>query len=672
MQDKINPIQKTSYTNKDFASIYPEMLDLVKQLTNKWDPSISNESDPGVILLKLCAIIADKTNYNTDTAVLETFPASVTQSTNARKLFEQLGYYMHWYNSATCDVSIAWANPGDNPDENVFYTIPKFSTICDETSDVVYTLVGPAEGLADGEFKVGDQKLYTLGDAISFRAIQGIPINYTVNGVTTITYDMLDSNNRLYFPYSDVAENGVFICNEGLNNYSTWVKKDNLAIEDVSGTNYFYRFGVSQDNLSCFIEFPVNIEELMLNGLNITYIRSSGEAGNIAASMLVSMYHTVTPVEDTSITLSGSNMIINNVNSGSGGSDPESIDDAYRNYKHTVGTFKTLITLRDYFNYIMQSGMVSNGFVCDRTNDIQSTAKVMNTNNKVSQPVSEVTQHQTRKNYEHMLITSATQGITPVTNLDLRDVSCEVFEDDLTAFSLKFYLLKYVKSVTTASEFSTTFDMMLPDAVTGVRAYVDQAKAITHDYVDLLPMTTETPNVCMIKNRYPIQCRIVPQYSLTKAERDDVKNNIFKALYDGLNSIKLNFGDEIDIDYVYELIQESDSRIKNLSVDKIVYDTYAVCFNGLNYVEIPINNATQIITLEYQPHGVDEDAKLNWACTVSDPKKLETKLQWWRDNYPSICREHQYISNMENLDYSYICKFSLDSLLLLETINCSK
>ena len=63
MDDIITDI---SYTSKDFQSIYPELLDLVKKLTNKWDPSLSNESDPGVILLKLNALIADKNNYNID------------------------------------------------------------------------------------------------------------------------------------------------------------------------------------------------------------------------------------------------------------------------------------------------------------------------------------------------------------------------------------------------------------------------------------------------------------------------------------------------------------------------------------------------------------------------------------------------------------------------------
>ena len=79
-----NPLSNLSYTNKDFNSIYVELLDLVKQLTYKWDPSISNESDPGNILLKLDAIIGDKNNYNIDKNILENFPETLTQDISAR------------------------------------------------------------------------------------------------------------------------------------------------------------------------------------------------------------------------------------------------------------------------------------------------------------------------------------------------------------------------------------------------------------------------------------------------------------------------------------------------------------------------------------------------------------------------------------------------------------
>ena len=79
-----NPLSSMSYTNKDFQTIYPELLEAAKNLAKNWDPTISNESDPGVVLLKLSAIIGDKNNYNIDKNVLENYPETYTQEVSAR------------------------------------------------------------------------------------------------------------------------------------------------------------------------------------------------------------------------------------------------------------------------------------------------------------------------------------------------------------------------------------------------------------------------------------------------------------------------------------------------------------------------------------------------------------------------------------------------------------
>ena len=79
-------IQNISYTNKDFGQIYPELLDVVKNITNKWDPETTNESDPGIVLLKALALVGDKLNYNIDKNTLEQFIASATQETSVRRL----------------------------------------------------------------------------------------------------------------------------------------------------------------------------------------------------------------------------------------------------------------------------------------------------------------------------------------------------------------------------------------------------------------------------------------------------------------------------------------------------------------------------------------------------------------------------------------------------------
>ena len=59
-------ISNQSYTNKDFESIYSELLTLAKKISYKFDPTDTNESDPFIVLTKLLAFVGDKTNYNVD------------------------------------------------------------------------------------------------------------------------------------------------------------------------------------------------------------------------------------------------------------------------------------------------------------------------------------------------------------------------------------------------------------------------------------------------------------------------------------------------------------------------------------------------------------------------------------------------------------------------------
>ena len=125
MGEYINPASNISYTQKDFQTIFPELLTLTNQLTNRWDPSQSNESDPGRVLLQLNAILADKLNYNIDKNILEAFPLSLTQMSSARKIYNMLGYRMSWYKSAQTVVSIQWKGQEESSDKKVVILFSK-------------------------------------------------------------------------------------------------------------------------------------------------------------------------------------------------------------------------------------------------------------------------------------------------------------------------------------------------------------------------------------------------------------------------------------------------------------------------------------------------------------------------------------------------------------------
>ena len=88
---------KLSATKKDFYQIWNELLDTASKLSYRWDPQNTNESYPGIVLLKVLTAVADKLNYNIDVNSLEVYMPSAAQEESMRKLTEMLGYTMKYY-----------------------------------------------------------------------------------------------------------------------------------------------------------------------------------------------------------------------------------------------------------------------------------------------------------------------------------------------------------------------------------------------------------------------------------------------------------------------------------------------------------------------------------------------------------------------------------------------
>lgn len=612
-------ISNMSYTSRDFNSIYPELLDLVKKITYKWDPSISNESDPGVILLKLNALIADKCNYNIDKNVLECFPLSVTQESNARQLYEQLGYYMHWYRSAVTKVSFVWKDFNNYlPSSTSFVEIPRFTMVTDYDSDINYVIIGPEASELNAAANI---KVPLSGEVITANAIQGVAVTYSINGREVIQASDLDSNNRLYFSDSDIAENGIFICNDdtsGSYNYASWKRKDNLTAENLGNT--YYSFGILPGTESCYIEFPEDAESIFKSGLRIVYIRTLGRDGNIPARRLEKFANDIPTIftssngEESTISLSTDIIRLSNLIPGEGGNGRESLQDAYRNYRHTIGTFNTLITLRDYINAIINGPqLVSNVIVSDRTTDIQCAYKLMSSVNNLSTLVNKVDTHNDKST--------------------------------LDAYNIKIYALQYSSAtIDTASEYDNSFKLIDNKNLSTIKLYVDDLKAIPHDITDLrtpeqsydyVELEAEPEDwgkegtkyyyweegsgwvkvepgdewddsisyferkyyfrshYCMFKNIYPIECRITPIRTLEDVEKRELLSNLRQAIYENLNSQKIDFG-QVTTPYDLErVITASDERISATSILNINMTTYVTYWNGKEFKDVRLNNFTE-------------------------------------------------------------------------------
>lgn len=549
MSNVTSPLSSMSYTNKDFRDIYPELLDLVKKLTYKWDPSISNESDPGVILLKLNAIIGDKNNYNIDKNVLELFPETLTQQVSARSMYHQLAYEMPWYKSATITLTFKWK--GRDLQVGELVKIPKYTMVCDSDSKFIYTLT------QDVSFT--NERVTTTATAM-----QGVITDVKVNGDTQIHLVNLDHNNRLYLDDYSVAENGIFITNVGEN--TEWTRKLNLAVE--SSGNTYYEFGVDGRTNQCYIEFPEDIESLIRDGLEIKYLLSDGAEGNVSAKQITAFYDdTAVTLGQETITLGEDTCILYNASAAVDGANPQEISEAYKGYKRISGTFDTLVTLRDYINAIYRLEYSSNDVVSDRNNDIQSSYSV---------------------------ITDAAGSGNSLTFVEKTTEG----EPEMTAFDLRMYLLHTPGDVKDLATYESTFNMIpSQDTVTQkIKLAIEQQKSILHDFKDIIEGCP-----CLFRIAYPLRIKIVPQYKLTDMQQTDVKKNVMLALFKAINSHQLEFGTEPSYDEIYDIIANADERIKLAIIDDFVYTTYATFWTGTEFRNIPLCNYENDPYITYVP-----------------------------------------------------------------------
>lgn len=540
-------ISNISYTNKDFNSIYNELLDLTKNLSDTWDPSQSNESDPGVVLLKLCALIGDKNNYNIDKNILECFPLSVTQEGNARNLYDSLGYHMKWYQSATLGVSDTLQGVGfaiNNPEQLTSYTLPAFTILCNSAKDITYCTLTKVE-------LETDKLVYSP-------VIQGSPFDYSVNGNTTITLNNLDSNLRLYFTDTKIAENGVFIknANTGDNWFeSDWKKVDNLS--SYASQEKVFAFGVLPNSNICYIQFPDDIANIIGDGLNIKYIVSSGEDGNIKSNVLTDFLNDLSyGTGEDQISINDYINIIQ-VDPITSGKDPETLSQAYENYKRIVGTFNTLVTKRDYENYIYNLNfnnlpIISNCKVTDRTNDLNTTVKY-----QVWDP-----------NYSNS----------------------KYINSQMSPYQIGLYLLNYVENISTKENYYQTFSPNMDQyKLMDINSSLEDIKAVQHDLI--LPTTDTFINIDPIKfmfiNDYIIKGSILTYFNVSEQEAKDIENNVLITLYQSFNSRNLHYGEGLSYEDIINTIIKADSRIKNVILNQVSYDTNLITNN--NEI-IPFNN----------------------------------------------------------------------------------
>lgn len=582
MADNFTP-SNISYTNKDFQSIYNELLELIPKLTNKWDPSLSNESDPLVVLLKLNALLADKNNYNIDKNILELFPVSVTQRGNAQKIYESLGYSMAWYRSAITEVAFRWIG---KTSEDITQAIKVFDMVTDASGEVVYTLI-PEDGREIISIdKSGKQDIKVL-------AMEGTCNDYILNGNNIITLDNLDADLRLYFTDSKVAENGIFIANAPSDTTSAdwkehltwldWVAVDNLEATDLG--QKVYKFGVLPNSNTCYIQFPQDIANLIGQGLVIKYLISSGSAGTIKAKTLDSLFSDIKDTDSGNEVVINDNIRLWNPSDSTTGQDPESLDDAYRNYKKLVTTFNTLVTCKDYESAIYRLTddndlpIVSNVVVSDRSND-------------------------------YIAGTTLVKASSPSGNYDY------VYSAGLDPFDIKFYVLKPANTINTAAQYNDSFNT---DA-TVVKEVSDTLDISDYKSTQHNIKTPLNQNPFIYKAKYTIKCKLTTYNKVSQNQAKSICNDVELALYRKYSARNIDFGESISYDDIIDTIKSANKAIKDVILNDIDYNVVSMDAD---------NTETSIATVNPTGHTEAENIRVkNILAGRSQGLKFNTEFNY--------------------------------------------
>ena len=566
-----------SPTKKDFVQIWNELLEVAGKLSERWDPTSTNESDPGIVILKALTGIADKLNYNIDKNTLEAFMPTAAQEDSMRKLCDMLGYNMKYYRSAETQVTIKYYNSDANEDEKVAIAgglkIPKFTVITNSDQDISY-------------FTTNQTPYYisstTPSTTLSCMEGQIVKCESTTDN-NIITASQISDNNRFYLPEYQIAENGIFIYNVVYNaqlgkddDGAYWEKVDNLNVQ--SRGSRVFKFGYDSYEGRPYVEFPSDYGELINNGLFIYYARTSGANGNISPRTLTQLE---LPSGDSWSKVSATSFSVENAFAATTGANLETIGQAYSNFKKTVGTFTTLVTCRDYMNKIYtmtdsETGkyLVSNALVTDIRNDLNRSITLCSCDG-AGIYYKELPLTNTTTSTKTVTVETA-DGTAVTGTLEVTAEEPAISHFDLVLYPFKSYtqIKGNVKDIQEVYDSSFRYNTQIFDKVESYLSDSDN-KTLAHNIV-----APREHDIISINNYLRLNAIIGTHSKLTTEEGALLIETIKIALANAFNMRELDFGDEIPFESLVEVIEKADSRIRVVSlVEPALYTTFSV-FEG--------------------------------------------------------------------------------------------
>lgn len=372
------------YTSRDYDSLMKEFWEVVPTLTELWKPE--SDADPGVVLGKWLASVADMLGINLDILANEIFAPSVSQRKNAEKLFSLIGYELGYYTAARTEVTFT-----NNSQEGMtfdfgfngsnFSTLNAYTDITNTSRVITYNILpltntqGGSDSRSSRRVTAGSSNVFALSDVVS------------LNPGESVTRVAIEGELRSYsVSVADIKANNYIITlpSQHLDTTAVWIKaKSAITADDYLSTQWIQcnnaaefitpepRFAVTYDNYSNaqiqISNYLNQLENYENNYLVIYWIDCSGVIGCVGEDVLTNLVlGKPSSIDTTELTISNlSNTVELPHTNTITGKSPETAKEAYLNSRNYINTWDSLVTLPDYTRFLNREPGVDCGVVID-------------------------------------------------------------------------------------------------------------------------------------------------------------------------------------------------------------------------------------------------------------------------------------------------------------------
>ena len=376
-----------NYTSRDYESIMADFWKAVPILTELWKPEA--DADPGVVLGKFLASVADMLGINLDWLSNEIFGPTVQQRKNAEKLFGLIGYTLGWYTAARTEVT--FTNTSGTSIEldfgfngSNFATLNAYTDITDQSRVITYNVLPRTNTYGAKETR---SKRRVVSENVDVFASSD---KVTLANGESVTRVAIEGELRYYdISVADIKKNNyiVKLPSQHLDTTAVWIKArassssgflDTQWIQVSSAAEFITpepRFAVTYDSYSNaqiqISNYLDQLEDYSDNYLTIFWIDCSGAIGCVNEDVLQNYQqaqNTATAPNDESGEITISNLAntveLPHTNTVEGKS-PETAKQAYFNSRNYINTFDSLVTLPDFNRFLNREPGVDCGYVLD-------------------------------------------------------------------------------------------------------------------------------------------------------------------------------------------------------------------------------------------------------------------------------------------------------------------